>query len=181
MDLKNLILKSFSEPSKLMAKLHASFSVVSQLPRYALEILTFGGMMLLILYLMKKTGTFLDSLPIISIYALAGYRIMPALQQIYASMTQLRFLGPALDALYYDVKNLPIPKFKKGLEDVTFNKNIILNNVNYSYPNSSKPTLKNINLELPVKSSIGIIGATGSSKTTIIDIVLVYFTLKMVH
>ncbi len=53
---------------------------------------------------MKQTGTFIGSLPIISLYALAGYRIMPALQQVYVSMTQLRFLGPALDNLYYDIK-----------------------------------------------------------------------------
>ena len=170
--LEKLNIKKFSEPSKKMAILHAAFSVVNQLPRFALEALTFGGMMLLILFMMKKTGTFVESLPIISLYALAGYRIMPALQQVYASMTQLRFLGPALDALYYDIKNLKPSEFKKDQSEIIFNKKIILNQINYSYPNSSRTALKDININIPAKTTVGIIGATGSGKTTVVDIIL---------
>ena len=170
--LEKLNIKKFSEPSKKMAVLHASFSVINQLPRFALEVLTFGGMMLLILYLMKQTGTFIGSLPIISLYALAGYRIMPALQQVYVSMTQLRFLGPALDNLYYDIKNLKPPESQIDESDITFNKKITLNQVDYNYPNASRTALNNISLSIPAKKTIGIVGTTGSGKTTTVDIIL---------
>jgi len=170
--LEKLNIKKFSEPSKKMAFLHAYFSVVNQLPRFALEALTFGGMMLLILYMMRQTGTLIESLPIISLYALAGYRIMPALQQVYASMTQLRFLGPALDSLYYDIKNLKPSESQIDQNNIIFNKKITLNQINYSYPNSSQTTLKNINIDISAKTTVGIVGATGSGKTTIIDIIL---------
>ena len=170
--LEKLNIKKFSEPSKKMAFLHAYFSVVNQLPRFALEALTFGGMMLLILYMMRQTGTLIECLPIISLYALAGYRIMPALQQVYASMTQLRFLGPALDSLYYDIKNLKPSESQIDQNNIIFNKKITLNQINYSYPNSSQTTLKNINIDISAKTTVGIVGATGSGKTTIIDIIL---------
>lgn len=169
---EKLNIKKFSEPSKKMATLHAYFSVVNQLPRFALEVLTFGGMMILILYMMRQTGTFIESLPIISLYALAGYRIMPALQQVYASMTQLRFLGPALDSLYYEIKNLKPPESQIDQSDIPFNKKITLKQINYNYPNSSRTALKNINLDIPAKATVGIVGTTGSGKTTTVDIIL---------
>ena len=55
---------------------------------------------------MTTTGSFNNALPIISLYVFAGYRLMPALQQTYASLTQLTFVGPSLDALTNDIKNL---------------------------------------------------------------------------
>ena len=89
-----------------MANHHASFYVISQLPRFALEAIAFGGMMLLILFLMSQKVSFIDLLPIITLYSLAGYRLMPALQKIYNSFAQLRYARPALNTLYNDVKNL---------------------------------------------------------------------------
>ena len=61
--------------------------------------------LLVILYLMATTGSFNNALPIISLYVFAGYRLMPALQQIYSSFTQLTFVGPSLEKLYNDLEN----------------------------------------------------------------------------
>ena len=55
---------------------------------------------------MAKTDDFNNVLPIISLYVFAGYRLLPALQQVYVSFTQLTFISPAVDKLYDDVKNL---------------------------------------------------------------------------
>ena len=64
--------------------------------RFALEALAFGGMVLVILYLMAKSGRFADVIPIIALYAYAGYRLLPALQQIYGALTMLRFSSSGL-------------------------------------------------------------------------------------
>ena len=60
---------------------------------------------------------------------------------------------------------------KKKDSDI-FNKVITLKNVAYKYPNSNSFTLKNINLDLPLNSKIGIVGITGSGKSTFVDIIL---------
>ena len=52
------------------------------------------------------------------------------------------------------------------------NKVISLKNISYSYPNASRTALKNISLNISVKNTIGLVGATGSGKTTIVDIIL---------
>ena len=75
-------LKRFSEPSKTHATNQAYLSLISQLPRFAIEAIAFGGIMLLILYLMSQKGSFNNAIPIISLYVFAGYRLMPALQGI---------------------------------------------------------------------------------------------------
>jgi ABC-type multidrug transport system fused ATPase/permease subunit len=121
---------------------------------------------------MSVSGTFSAALPIISLYVFAGYRLLPAAQIIYSSFTQLTFTSPSIEKLYNDINNLNSINLDcdKGL--LPLNKKISLNNICYSYPNASKTALKNISLSISVKNTIGLVGATGSGKTTVVDIIL---------
>lgn len=170
--LEKTYIDRFSNPAYIFARTHASATLLGQLPRFFLEAISFGGILLVILYLMKQTGSFNNSLPIIALYVFAGYRLIPALQQIYVSFTQFTFVGPSLDKLYKDIKNLKpsISKNQQGI--VSLKEKISLKNIYYNYPDTSRTTLKNINLNIPAKSTIGIVGATGSGKTTTVDIIL---------
>lgn len=170
--LEDAYIKRFSDPSKIFAKHSATSTVINQIPRFALEIVAFGGIMLLILYMMARTGNFNRTLPIITLYAFAGYRLMPALQQMYASFTQLTFVKPSLESLINDLKNLKQIEKNQDHGFLLFNKLIKLKNINYNYPSTSRTALKDITLSIPIKTSVGIIGATGSGKTTIVDIIL---------
>ena len=170
--LEQTYIKRFSDSSQIFAKHSATSTVINQLPRFALEVVAFGGIMLLILYMMSQTGNFNKALPIITLYAFAGYRLMPALQQIYASFTQLAFVRPSLESLIDDLKNLKQNEKNQDQGVLIFNNLIKLKNINYNYPNTSRTALKDISLSIPVKTSVGLIGATGSGKTTIVDIIL---------
>jgi ABC-type multidrug transport system fused ATPase/permease subunit len=170
--LEKFYIKLFSDPAKNFARTQASYFAIALLPRYILEALAFGGILLITLFLMIDSGSFDKSLPIISLYVFAGYRLMPALQQIYSSFTDLAVVGPSLNKLFDDLKNLNLPNYDQDDKILSLNKSIVLNDVNYSYPNSSKISLKNINIEISAKSTIGLVGATGSGKTTTVDIIL---------
>lgn len=163
----------FAKPAYIYAKDNAAAHTVSQLPRFALEAVAFGGMLLLVLYLMVSSGDFTSAIPIIAVYALAGYRLMPALQQVYASISQLRFVGPAIDALHEDLVGLPQPPLQLNIEGrPKLERLISLKNIEFAYPNSQKFALLNINLDIPAQSTIGLVGATGSGKTTLVDLIL---------
>ena len=171
--LEQAYIQRFAKPAEIYAKGQATAQVISQLPRFALEAIAFGGMLLVILYLMVKSGSFSSALPIIALYAFAGYRLMPALQQIYGAFTQLRFAGPALDALHKDQISLQAADAQhEHLSSLPFSQAITLNQVSYCYPNASQPALKGINLTIPANSTIGFVGATGSGKTTTVDVIL---------
>jgi ABC-type multidrug transport system fused ATPase/permease subunit len=170
--LEETYVENFSVSAKTYAQVNASEQVISQFPRFILEAIAFGGILLIMLYTIKLTGGFSNSLPIISLYVFAGYRLMPAIQVIYSSFTQIAFVSPTLDKLYQDLKNLkPLDKDQdQGV--LTMKKKITLNNIEYNYSNASQTTLKNINLSIPIKSTVGLAGATGSGKTTTVDIIL---------
>ena len=170
--LEQTYFERFKNPAKKYAQQNTSLIVVSQLPRFALEAIAFGGMLLLILYFLSVKDNFIDAIPIIVLYAFAGYRLMPALQQIYKSSAEISFAVPALDTLYDDLKSLQ-PKISHINKDIIqFNKAITLNNIFYNYPDTSQEVLKDISLNIPFGSTVGFVGATGSGKTTIVDIIL---------
>jgi ATP-binding cassette, subfamily B, bacterial PglK len=162
----------FSNSALIFAKTSVSAEVIKQMPRFFLEGLVFGGILLIVLYKMSQTNNFNAALPILSLYIFAGYRLMPALQQIYASLTILKFIGPSLDKMYTDLKKLDLLTKNQDQETLLFNKSINLKDIDYNYPNSSRAAIKNLNLTIPAKSTVGFIGSTGSGKTTIIDIIL---------
>ena len=165
-------IKRFSEPSITLARISALVGVVTNLPRFVLEAITFGGMLLVVLYLMSQSGNFFSALPIIALYAYAGYRLMPTLQQVYTSLVTLRLVGPAVDGLYKDLNSLKPLNLKQNDSTLSLKKNITLKNVYFNYPNSSRTALKNIHFNIYAKTSVGIVGATGSGKTTVVDIIL---------
>lgn len=171
--LEQAYIQCFAKPAEIYAKGQVTVSLIKQLPRYILEAIAFGGMLLVILYLMAKSGSFAGALPVISLYAFAGYRLMPALQQIYGAFTQLRFAGPALDALYKDLTSLqPANAQHSHLSPLPLTQVITLNQVSYRYPNAPQPTLKGIDITIPAHSTVGYVGASGSGKTTTVDVIL---------
>ena len=104
---------AFNEEERLIgdpAKNQAAIQVVGKLPRYAIEAIAFGGMLLIVLYLISQSQNFTDAVPIIALYVFAGYRLMPAVQQIYISTTLIRSALPALDALHKNIVSLDKPK-----------------------------------------------------------------------
>ena len=129
-------------------------------------------MLLLILYIILQKGIFVDAIPMISVYAFAGYRMIPSAQRVYNAISTLRFADTAINNLYLDLKNLKTSEINLNQQILQFNKSITLNNISYSYPNSSRFSLKDVKFTIPVRKTIGIVGATGSGKTTVVDVIL---------
>ncbi len=170
--LEKVYTNRFSGPAKTLAHNSAMFGLISQLPRYFLEAIVFGGMLLVVLYLISQSGTFVSAIPMVALYAFAGYRLMPAMQQIYISATALRFVRPSVDAMYKDMKGLQSSQVQTSHEILPLKRSINLKNISYKYPKSSKSAIKNIQLNILAHSCVGIVGATGCGKTTTVDIIL---------
>ena len=164
--------KNFSKSAETFARTQASAETLAMLPRFAIEGIAFGGILLIIIFLLGEEGSLITIVPILSLFAFAGYRLMPALQLAYTALSQLSFISPSLDKLHYDLSIIkPLDKYQDQ-EALSLNKTITLKNIHYNYPNTTRSALKNINLSIPVKSTIGLVGATGSGKTTTVDIIL---------
>jgi len=170
--LEDIYINSFSNSAQIFAKTTAYSQVIAQIPRYILESIAFGGILLIILYILAQSGSFNEALPILTLYVFTGYRLMPAVQQIYAALTQLAVVGPSIEKLYSDFQDLKRESINQNNEKLEFKKDIKLDSVFYTYPNASKFALKNANLKIDCGTTVGLIGTTGSGKTTTIDIIL---------
>ena len=170
--LEEFFINRFSKYSIIAAKNNASSNIINQLPRYFIEAIAFGGMLLLILFIISKTGTLINSIPIIAVYAFAGYRLIPSIQQIYQSITSLKFSNATVNQVYDDLKNLKISSLNQDQDILPFNKTIKLNHIIYNYPNSSRTALKDINLTIPALKTVGLVGPTGCGKTSTVDVIL---------
>jgi len=170
--LEKSFIRLFSITAEIIARNIAKSEAIGILPRFILEAIAFGGILLLILITTTSSGNINLVIPILSLYLFAAYRLMPAIQQIYMSFTRLKFASPTLDKVINDLKNLKPKNINLKQENLKFSKKICLNNVYYNYPNSERTVLKNINLSIFKNSCVGFIGQTGCGKTTIIDIIL---------
>lgn len=164
----------------------AALQVMSGLPRYVIETLAFGTVMALFLYLLASEGGVQAVLPTIGAFALAGYRLLPALQQVYISSTTLRFNQSVLDTMHRDLMASARPEGESHRDtpstDITlpvrpaarlpFRRELRLDQVTYTYPGAEVPALREVSLVIPRKSSVAFIGATGSGKSTLVDIIL---------
>jgi ABC-type multidrug transport system fused ATPase/permease subunit len=164
----------FSKYAEIYAKSLATAQVVTQLPRFGLELVAFGGLIIMMLVLMGANSNLETVLPIIAVYAFAGYRLIPALQQVYSGFSMLRFSVSALDNLHNDMSTVKFNYYDKepSKSEIKFDKAIELNDVYFSYPNTSKLSLEKLNIVIPANSMIGLVGSTGCGKTTAVDLIL---------
>lgn len=171
--LENLYLEKFSKQGYLYAKFQTMGEVVSQMPRFALEFIAFGGMILLIISLITKNGEIGDSLALLSVFAFAGYKLIPATQQVYLSLTQLSFRQASLELISDELKGIENNKsgpLNTDLQPLNFP--IKFEKISFRYPDAKFYALRNISIEIEKNSIVGIVGETGSGKTTFVNILL---------
>ena len=172
---EDLYVNFFSRNAKVFSKNKALAVIIGSIPRFMIEALAFSILILSIIFFISTGSKFTDMLPTIAVYSFAGYRLMPTFQQIYAASTKIRFSRPALDALYNDVIKLNHFKLRKNKtfeDNIIFNKSISFENLNFKYPDAKKNALDDINISIKSFSKVGIVGSTGSGKTTLVDIIL---------
>ncbi len=165
-------LERFEATAHDLARLQVKGKLIAQLPKHVVEILAFGGMILVVLYLMRRPDGLAGALPIIALYAFAGQRLIPALHQFYAGLSNLRYAEPAVNALYEDFASLaPDPKLISVPGRLPFEQALILNRVGYRYPQASRQAVEDVELSVLARTSVGFVGATGSGKSTTVDII----------
>jgi HlyD family secretion protein len=173
--------RAFAKASQSYANNHGTSQTLSQTPRHAMEILAYGAVIMLVLYLLgMHTGDSGAIFQNISIYALAGFKLLPAFQQIYGSMTTIRGNLSAYenlrDALYASRDAEPVDQ---GPSDTaakpaawTPSESIELSGVSFRYPGQHEDVVKSLEMTIPANRVIGIVGASGCGKSTVIDLLL---------
>jgi HlyD family secretion protein len=168
----------FESSGKKLAHSLGSTLGLSQVPRYFMELIGFGSVIFLVLYLSKNYEGDLGSiLPMLSVYSLAGLKLLPVFQTTYGSIAQIRGSLSAFESIKDDLRasqEKAIPDIQKNPTEkhLSAQKSIKLENIEFTYPNKQKPALTQLNMEIPVNRLVGLVGSSGSGKSTAIDILL---------
>jgi ABC-type multidrug transport system fused ATPase/permease subunit len=179
-------LSRFSRHSAVLAQMYARLPILSNSARYLVEPLAFGGLVVAVLLLAAKGRDFSDILPNLGVMALAGYRLLPSLQLIYAQLTQVSSMHHAVDEVYDEFVAAETDRSIAGLTGAGYRDSnsvtrantfrwkhaITLCDVSYCYPGAPRPALEGLSLVIPRNTSLGVIGPTGSGKSTFVDLLL---------
>ena len=170
------LIDRFNQSSRTLAKNLGANNALAHAPRYFMELVAFGSMILLVLYLISVHDNNLGMvLPIISLYALAGLKLLPALQHIYSSVAMIKANLPAFESIRDDLSNSHSQVRRNTINKeikLPLKNQLLLNNVSFRYPGKPNFAIQEVNLSIEKNSLVGIVGSSGAGKTTLIDILL---------
>ncbi len=164
-------LERFEAAFRRRAEATTTADLLRDIPKSVLEVLTFGTMILIVIWTLAEQGEGSSALPVVALYAFAAARLFPALQRIYASAAALRGDLPAVDELHADLAAVEGVELSDALavEGLPLEEALELRGVGYDYPDGQRQLIRDLDLRVPAKRIVGLVGATGAGKSTILD------------
>jgi ATP-binding cassette, subfamily B, bacterial PglK len=162
------IYNEFADASNGYAKANILNSTLGQLPRAILEMLGFGTLIGVVIYILLRYESASSVLPIISMYALALYRILPAINRILSNYSGMLFLSQSLEIVY---KQLSYTSSIEGNEDINFINEIEIKNIYFEYV-QDKFVLEGVSLKINKGEKLAFVGESGGGKSTLADLIM---------
>lgn len=150
----------------------AYLSLAAEIPRYAVETISFCAILLFAILLISSNTDSTSIVSILSVYALAGYKLLPTMQQLYKSISQISANGNVVEAIN---ENLSLPIETRQHVDVnalSTVESVSADHISYQYPNTPKLALENVSVTFSRGNLNTIAGPSGSGKSTLADILL---------
>lgn len=168
-------ISSYIPPSKLLARNVTKEEIIGIVPKYVLEIVSFSSILFFIMIMIGNTNEFKTIISSISVYAYAGYRLMPAVQNLFRAFSKFKYSMPAATRIVseFAFESLERDRIDIQSERLTFEREIKLQDIGFSYgAEANKRVIDGLSLSIRHNSLVGFAGKTGSGKTTLVDIIL---------
>ena len=170
-------LQRFHGPSRQVSRHMATNETLSQVPLYLVEALGYAGLITVTIVLVLRGDNLGQVLPVLGLYAFAALRLLPASQIIYRCAARMRFGSSALQNIHCDLmlrpRKLDSAALQSDSQPLHFGRAISLRGVSFSYPDQTNaPALVDVTVDIFANTSVGIVGTTGSGKSTLVDLLL---------
>ena len=165
------------------------YNLYNSTPRLLIETVCIAGLVLYMLVVMLQGATVTEMLPQLTTFGLAAMRLIPSANRINNYLTNISYFEPFFmgvsdhlqedihdENIVYDVEAYAHAKIVDKM-DIT--KEITLQDITYKYPNTEKYIFDHADMRIPIGSAIGIVGTSGSGKTTIVDVMLGLLQLRL--
>lgn len=158
------------------------YNLYNSTPRLLIETVCIAGLVLYMLVVMLQGATVTEMLPQLTTFGLAAMRLIPSANRINNYLTNISYFEPFFmgvsdhlqedihdENIVYDVEAYAHAKI---VDKMDISKEITLQDITYKYPNTEKYIFDHADMRIPIGSAIGIVGTSGSGKTTIVDVML---------
>ena len=164
-------IRIYRQADRPQRQFQAKNEFIGSFPRYSFEAL---GMLIIALIggvLVQQRGSGEAVIPLLGVLALGAQRLLPAMQQIYSGWSVLKSFNVSLQAVL-DMLNQPLPNMVGATEPLPLREGICLEGVNFHYGPDLPDVLQNLDLCIRRGERIGLIGSTGSGKSTTLDLLM---------
>lgn len=167
-------LRHYQVAARRQADIQAAVQAINALPRYALEAIAVGSVVVVASLVAGREGAFGATLPLLSAYVFGALRLLPAMQMFFAGIASLRNTLGAIEVVEDDLAQARESgdALAPPAEPLPFERTIALQGVTFRYPAGEGAALHGIDLELTKGRSLALVGRTGSGKTTLVNVLL---------
>lgn len=171
---EEVFISRFAAANRVENHVKVLTSTIASAPKQIVEVLTFGGLIAIVIHLANGGTASERILPLLSLYAVCALRLLPALQRSYAALSSVRANAPSVEILYEDI--LQAEGHNRVLSDssqvLELKDQVSMESLSFSYPEGDQLVLDGISLRIPRNTSVGLVGRTGAGKTTLVDLLL---------
>lgn len=176
---EEFFVRNYYETGKVGADVARNYAVLNNMPRLLIETVFIVSMLAFIAIYISGGGDVTAIMTTISAFAVAAIRVLPSVNRINTYITEIAYTQPSLDFVYENLQEgmktdamLAERRANAQVEKLKLEDKIELNHISFHYPDSDKNIFKDAHMIVPKGKSVGIIGASGAGKSTIVDVLL---------
>lgn len=164
--------RAFERDARSAARLDVERALLDAMPRLVLESAFVLAMLALVAW-GAAAGDVVGVIPLVSLYAYTGFRVLPAANRIALQMNALRWNLGASAPLLQDLARLdPVPRRAPACPRLELRDALGADRVSFTYEGAASPALVDVSLSIRRGESVAIAGATGAGKTTLVDLLI---------
>lgn len=171
--------RNYYETGKVGADVARNYAVLNNTPRLLIETVFIVSILGFLVVYINGGGDITAIVTTISAFGVAAIRVLPSVNRINTYITEIAYTQPSLDFVYENLQEgmktdamLAARRANSQKEKLKLDDRIELNHISFHYPDSDKNIFEDAHMIVPKGKSVGIIGASGAGKSTIVDILL---------
>lgn len=177
----------YSDSAEGYADNQIKYNVLTNLPRLLIEAVAILGILIYVMISMLVGVNIASLMTTIAAFAVAAMRLLPSVNRLNTYIANIAYFEPALDFIYENVNTKGLSEenvlithnpTEEYVPALSFKDKIELNDITFSYPNTDKNIFTHADMTVPIGASVGVVGASGAGKSTIVDIMLGLLEVK---